>query len=214
MKARIEDNVIYSPYPDIKIPMCSFYTLAKRKLLTDPDKIALVSDGVSLTRAKLLAGMERYAVGLQQYGLLPGDRICVHHNNGVENLLVMYGCILAGATVVLAKTSLTENKQQREKGKRAISRQESGDFNFESNYTRVCANYFDASDIVTAYDFNINGDSASLKRDKPTLKDFLGISRSANLDLAHRQCDHYANDHVSRLVKSCEHGRRPVYTAS
>ncbi|XP_037508138.2 uncharacterized protein LOC119383934 isoform X1 [Rhipicephalus sanguineus] len=54
--------------------------------------------------------MERYAVGLQQYGLLPGDRICVHLNNGVENLLVMYGCILAGATVVLAKTSLTERE--------------------------------------------------------------------------------------------------------
>ncbi|XP_037508141.2 uncharacterized protein LOC125756155 [Rhipicephalus sanguineus] len=54
--------------------------------------------------------MERYAVGLQQYGLLPGDRICVHLNNGVENLLVMYGCILAGATVVLAKTSLGERE--------------------------------------------------------------------------------------------------------
>ncbi|KAH7948372.1 hypothetical protein HPB52_020979 [Rhipicephalus sanguineus] len=66
--------------------------------------------------------------------------------------------------------SLPLDKQQREKGKRAIPRQESGDFNFESNYTRVCANHFDASDIVTAYDFNINGDSVSLKRDKPTLK--------------------------------------------
>ncbi|KAH7947631.1 hypothetical protein HPB52_014834 [Rhipicephalus sanguineus] len=63
-----------------------------------------------------------------------------------------------------------KDKQQREKGKRSISRQESGDFNFESNYTRVCANYFYASDIVTTYDFDINSDSASLKRDKRTLK--------------------------------------------
>ncbi|XP_037508139.2 uncharacterized protein LOC119383936 [Rhipicephalus sanguineus] len=54
--------------------------------------------------------MERYAVGLQKHGLLPGDRICIHLDNGVENLLVMYGCILAGATVVLAKTSLTERE--------------------------------------------------------------------------------------------------------
>ncbi|KAH7962539.1 hypothetical protein HPB52_016794 [Rhipicephalus sanguineus] len=46
----------------------------------------------------------------------------------------------------------------------------SGDSNFESNYTHVCANHFDAPDIVTACDFNINGDSVSLKRDKPTLK--------------------------------------------
>ncbi|KAH7981726.1 hypothetical protein HPB52_000972 [Rhipicephalus sanguineus] len=42
--------------------------------------------------------------------------------------------------------------------------------NFLSKYTRVCANHFDASDIITAYDFNINGDSVSQKRDKPTLK--------------------------------------------
>ncbi|KAL1424321.1 hypothetical protein MTO96_020313 [Rhipicephalus appendiculatus] len=110
MKARIEDNIIYSPYPDISIPTCSFYTLAKQRLLADPDKIALVSDGVTLTRAQFLAGMERYAVGLQQHGLLPGDRICIHLNNGVENLLVMYGCVLAGATIVLAKTSLTEGE--------------------------------------------------------------------------------------------------------
>ncbi|KAL1424323.1 hypothetical protein MTO96_020315 [Rhipicephalus appendiculatus] len=110
MKARIEDKVIYSPYPDITIPLLSFYTLAKERLLADPHKIALVSDGVTLTRAQLLAGMERYAVGLQQYGLLPGDRICVHLNNGAENLLAMYGCILAGGTIVLAKASLTEGE--------------------------------------------------------------------------------------------------------
>ncbi|KAH7956558.1 hypothetical protein HPB52_010632 [Rhipicephalus sanguineus] len=42
--------------------------------------------------------------------------------------------------------------------------------NFDSKYTRVSANHFDASDIITAYDFNINGDSVSQKRDKPTLK--------------------------------------------
>ncbi|XP_075742672.1 uncharacterized protein LOC119169861 [Rhipicephalus microplus] len=110
MKAHIEDNIIYSPYPDITIPLCSFYTLAKKKLLVDPDKVALVSDVATLTRGQLLAGMERYAVGMQKYGLLPGDRICIHLNNEAQNLLVMYGCILAGATIVLAKTSLTEGE--------------------------------------------------------------------------------------------------------
>ncbi|KAH7956568.1 hypothetical protein HPB52_010668 [Rhipicephalus sanguineus] len=63
-----------------------------------------------------------------------------------------------------------KDKQQHEKWKRPIPRQESGVFNFESKCTRVCVNYYDASDIVTAYDFNINGDSVSLKRDKPTPK--------------------------------------------
>ncbi|XP_070392625.1 uncharacterized protein [Dermacentor albipictus] len=110
MKARIEDNVIYSPNPNIEIPVCSFYTLARERLLVHPDKISLVSDGVSLTRAQVLAGMERYAVGFQQHGVLPGDRVCIHVDNEVENLLAMYGCILAGATIVLAKTSLTERE--------------------------------------------------------------------------------------------------------
>ncbi|KAH6935015.1 hypothetical protein HPB50_002964 [Hyalomma asiaticum] len=108
MKARIEENVVYSPYPNIEIPVCSFYTLAKERFLAESDKVALVGDGKSLTRAEVLARMERYAVGLQQHGVLPGDRICIHLNNKVDNLLVMYGCVLAGATVVLAKTSLTE----------------------------------------------------------------------------------------------------------
>ncbi|XP_054926668.2 uncharacterized protein [Dermacentor andersoni] len=110
MNARIEDNVIYSPYPNIEIPVCSFYTLARERLLLNPDKISLVSDGVSLTRAQVLVGMERYAVGFQQHGVLPGDRVCIHVDNGVGNLLSMYGCILAGAIVVLAKTSLTERE--------------------------------------------------------------------------------------------------------
>ncbi|KAH7943579.1 hypothetical protein HPB52_009245 [Rhipicephalus sanguineus] len=80
--------------------------------------------------------------------------------------------------------------------------------NFESKYTRVCANYFDASDIITAYDFNINGDSVSQKRDKPTLKAdtvpriFEGLpsyltkrkprSRSSTVQPPH---GHHANDH-------------------
>lgn len=116
MKARIEDNVIYSPYPNIEIPVCSFYTLARQRLLVDPDKIALVSDGVSLTRAQVLAGMERYAVGFRQHGVLPGHRVCIHMDNGVGNLLAMYGCVLAGATIVLAKTSLTERELRYQAG--------------------------------------------------------------------------------------------------
>lgn len=109
MKARIQDNIIYSPYPSIEIPVCSFYTLARQSLLANPNNLALVNDVVSVTRAEMLAGMERYAVGFRQYGVLPGDRICVHLDHGVENLLAMYGCVLAGAAIVLAKTSLTES---------------------------------------------------------------------------------------------------------
>lgn len=110
MKARIEDRVVYSPYPDIEIPICSFYTLAKELLQKNPDNLALVDDALSLTRRELLALLERYAVGFRRHGVQPGDRVCVHLTNTVENLVAMYSCVLAGATIVMAKTSLTENE--------------------------------------------------------------------------------------------------------
>ncbi|XP_049522191.1 luciferin 4-monooxygenase-like [Dermacentor silvarum] len=110
MKARIHDRVLYSPYPNVDIPERSFYALAKEKLLVNPEKLVLVSDVVSLTRSETLAHMERYAVGFRKNGVVPGDRVCIHLDNGVENLVAIYGCILAGATAVLAKTSLTENE--------------------------------------------------------------------------------------------------------
>ncbi|XP_049522609.1 uncharacterized protein LOC125945082 [Dermacentor silvarum] len=108
MKARIEDRIVYSPYPHIDIPLYSFYSLAKEKLLINPNKMALVSDILSLTRAEVLAGMQRYAIGFRQNGMLPGDNVCIHLNNSVENLIAIYGCILAGATVFLASPFLTE----------------------------------------------------------------------------------------------------------
>ncbi|KAH7953407.1 hypothetical protein HPB49_007827 [Dermacentor silvarum] len=111
MKARIEDRIVYSPHPNIDIPLCSFYALAKEKLLINPNKMALVSDLLSLTRAEVLAGMQRYAIGFRQNGMLPGDNVCIHLNNSVENLIAIYGCILAGATVFLASSLLTESKQ-------------------------------------------------------------------------------------------------------
>ncbi|KAH9372351.1 hypothetical protein HPB48_001592 [Haemaphysalis longicornis] len=63
-----------------------------------------------LSRAQLLARMKSYAVGFRRHGVQQGDRVCVHVNNNVENYAAMYGCILAGATIVMAKTSLTERK--------------------------------------------------------------------------------------------------------
>lgn len=110
MKAIVKDGVVYSPYPSIEIPVCSFYALAKEKLSVDPDKTALVDDVVSLSRAQLLAWMQRFAVGFRSAGVRPGDRVCVHLNNGVTNLVATYGCVLAGASIVLAKPSLTERE--------------------------------------------------------------------------------------------------------
>ncbi|XP_049524615.1 uncharacterized protein LOC125946158 [Dermacentor silvarum] len=69
-----------------------------------------------------------------------------------------------GTTEMVSLFRLPIDKELREKWKWAIPRQEGGGFNFE------CAKHFDASDIVTAYNFNINGDAVSLEREQPTLK--------------------------------------------
>nr|XP_054926660.1 uncharacterized protein LOC126531931 isoform X3 [Dermacentor andersoni] len=110
MKARIENGVVYSPFPSVDIPLCSAYTLIKEALSKSPERVALVEGSVRTTRGALLALMESYAAGFQQHGVGPGDRVCTHLKNGLENLAAMYGCIFAGATLVLAKTSLTQKE--------------------------------------------------------------------------------------------------------
>lgn len=108
MKAHIVDKVVHSPYPNIDIPVCSFYSLAEESLRTRPDSLALVDDSISLTRGDLLVQLKRYAVGFQRHGVRPGDRVMIHLANSVENLVAIYGCVMSGATAVMAKTSLTE----------------------------------------------------------------------------------------------------------
>ncbi|XP_077560784.1 uncharacterized protein LOC144175596 [Haemaphysalis longicornis] len=60
-----------------------------------------------LSRGELLAKIQRYAKGFQVNGLQPGDRVCIHIGDTVENYASMMGCVFAGASIVLAKTSLT-----------------------------------------------------------------------------------------------------------
>ncbi|CAN7988831.1 unnamed protein product [Ixodes hexagonus] len=110
MKARIEDGIVYSPFPACDIPKCSFYRIARESLETLPNKLMLVNHSRALTRAECLIQMQRYAAGFQAHGVRPGDHVCVHLGNSIENYLAMYGCVFAGATIVLAKTSLTERE--------------------------------------------------------------------------------------------------------
>ncbi|XP_077558014.1 uncharacterized protein LOC144173483 [Haemaphysalis longicornis] len=109
MKARIQDGVVHSPYPGVDIPVRSFYSLVKEMLQINPQKVALADNVTSLTRSELLGRLQRYAVGFRRHGVLPGDRVCIHLNDSVENMVAMYGCVLAGATIVMAKTSLMEH---------------------------------------------------------------------------------------------------------
>ncbi|CAN7944466.1 unnamed protein product, partial [Ixodes hexagonus] len=118
MQVLIEDGVLYSPYPKCDIPCCSVYSAVKKSLQVSPDKMALASitlllfidSSISLTRAEFFVMMKRYAAGFQACGIKLGDRVCVHLGNTVENLVAMFGLVFAGATLVLAKPSLTESE--------------------------------------------------------------------------------------------------------
>ncbi|XP_077486692.1 uncharacterized protein LOC144097982 [Amblyomma americanum] len=106
MRARIENGIVYSPFPEVEIPCCSFYDAAKDALLKDPEKPAL-ADGVdNVTRRELLVLTQRYAAGFQKHGLQPGHRVCVHVGNSVQNLAAMWACVFAGASVVLISPHL------------------------------------------------------------------------------------------------------------
>ncbi|KAH8026339.1 hypothetical protein HPB51_020045 [Rhipicephalus microplus] len=69
-----------------------------------------VSGAEQLTRRELFSRIQRYAAGFQQHGVSAGDRVCVHLSNTIDNVAAMYGCIFAGACLVLAKTSLREGE--------------------------------------------------------------------------------------------------------
>ncbi|XP_042147191.1 4-coumarate--CoA ligase 1 [Ixodes scapularis] len=108
--ARIEDGIVYSPLPSFDIPKCSFYAMARELVKNAPEKLMLVDDSHALTRAECLTQMQRYAAGFQAHGIQPGDHVCVHLENSIENYIATFGCVFAGAVIVLATTSLTERE--------------------------------------------------------------------------------------------------------
>ncbi|XP_077486211.1 uncharacterized protein LOC144097343 isoform X1 [Amblyomma americanum] len=110
MRARIEDGVVYSPFPAAEIPCCSFYEAAKEALFKDPDKLALTDGAVAVACRELFVRMQRYAAGFQKHGVKPGDRVCVAIGNSVDSFAAMWGCVFTGASVVLASMSYTERE--------------------------------------------------------------------------------------------------------
>lgn len=54
MKARIEDGVVYSPYPGCEIPDTSLYSVVKEYLQKFPEGLAMVSKQLSSVRRHLM----------------------------------------------------------------------------------------------------------------------------------------------------------------
>lgn len=112
MKPRVENGVVYSPFPSVEVPHCSVYTVVKNALTECPERVAVVDEDGRLTSGQLFVRMKRYAAGFQNHDVSAGDKICIHLRNSVEGFAAMYGCVFAGATLVLAKPSLTEKELQ------------------------------------------------------------------------------------------------------
>ncbi|XP_077486376.1 putative 4-coumarate--CoA ligase 2 [Amblyomma americanum] len=110
LKGRIENKVVHSPHPKVSIPVCSVYTAVKSFLSVAGSKLAAVDYTTSYTRQELLLALERCAAGFQSLGVKLGDHACVHMRNSVDGFVVVFGLIFAGATVILAKTSLTHRE--------------------------------------------------------------------------------------------------------
>ncbi|XP_075723827.1 uncharacterized protein LOC119167566 [Rhipicephalus microplus] len=110
MKAVIKDGIVYSPHPKVDIPMCSVYKAMKEFLTASPERVALVDDNMCLTRGDFFSQLRRFAAGFQAHGIGLGDRVCVHLDNSVENMIALFSLTFTGASVLLANPVLNENE--------------------------------------------------------------------------------------------------------
>ncbi|KAL3189721.1 hypothetical protein MRX96_021186 [Rhipicephalus microplus] len=82
---------------------------------------------------------------------------------------------------------LPSDREQRDRWKRAIPRQETDAFSFESKAVRVSEKHFDRTDIIRADEFKISGQSVLLQREKPKLRvDAANKSRRSHQDVQKR----------------------------
>ncbi|KAH7973305.1 uncharacterized protein LOC119374374 [Rhipicephalus sanguineus] len=110
MKATIEDGIVYSPHPKVEIPTCSVYTAMKEFLTASPERVALVDEKMRLTRGEFFSQLRRFAAGFQAHGIGLGDRVCVHLDNSVENMVALFSITFTGASVLLSNPVLNENE--------------------------------------------------------------------------------------------------------
>ncbi|XP_064459103.1 uncharacterized protein LOC135369441 [Ornithodoros turicata] len=111
LTAKIEDGIVYSPYPEMKKPdNISAYEYMEECMQKHGRKNAIIDEKVHLNYPDFLRDMQRYAVGYQSLGVKQGERVCLHVPVTVTAMLAAYGALAAGAVVVLAKTTLTDKE--------------------------------------------------------------------------------------------------------
>ncbi|KAH8027008.1 hypothetical protein HPB51_001323 [Rhipicephalus microplus] len=67
-----------------------------------------MDEKMHLTRAELFSHLRRFAAGFQAQGIGLGDRVCVHLDNSVENMVALFSITFTGASVLLSNPILNE----------------------------------------------------------------------------------------------------------
>jgi amino acid adenylation domain-containing protein len=75
-----------------------------------PAKAALVADGATVTYAELLERSLALAAGLQELGVLRGDRVAVYMDNSAEAAVGIFATLLAGGVMVVVNPQTKEDK--------------------------------------------------------------------------------------------------------
>lgn len=105
--ARIEDGIVYSPFPEHPPAEISMFEAVRRCLIKHRDKTALIIDDEKITHSEMLSMFRKFAVGFQRQGVRPADRVYVHLENTVESFVALYSVIFAGGVVILSDPELT-----------------------------------------------------------------------------------------------------------
>ncbi|CAN7939375.1 unnamed protein product [Ixodes hexagonus] len=108
LKARIENGVVYSPYASEPVPETSLYQAVKQLLEQHRNRTAVVWDDEDVTFPELLRMFQRYAAGFQAHGIKKGDRVLVHLNNSLENMVALYSIVFAGGVAVSSDPFLSD----------------------------------------------------------------------------------------------------------
>ncbi|CAN8026184.1 unnamed protein product [Ixodes persulcatus] len=110
LKARIENGIVYSPYPSEPLPEMSIYQVVKLCLLQHGNRKALVGDDLDITFEELLKTFQRYAAGFQRHGVTKGEKVFVHLDNSAENVIAMFSVVFAGAVAVMSDPLLSNDE--------------------------------------------------------------------------------------------------------
>ncbi|KAM7307028.1 4-coumarate--CoA ligase 1 [Ixodes scapularis] len=107
LKARIENGIVYSPYPSEPVPQMSLFQVVRQCLEQHGNRTAVAWEDEEVTFAELLKMFQQYAAGFQRHGVKRGEKVLVHLDNSLENMIAMYSVVFAGGVAVLSEPILS-----------------------------------------------------------------------------------------------------------